>query len=67
MVTVDKDKKLFKSNNSNFGKMKRFGKPPDQASVSAPNGPKKEGFKGSCNIYHLFGHKKFFLGSLRLD
>ncbi|KAG2725088.1 hypothetical protein I3760_01G050000 [Carya illinoinensis] len=59
MVTVDKGKKkFFKSNNSNFRKMKKSDKPPQQASMSVPNGPKKEVFKGKCNFCHLFGHRR---------
>ncbi|KAG6645088.1 hypothetical protein CIPAW_08G099000 [Carya illinoinensis] len=59
MVTVDKGKKkFFKGNSSNFCKMKKSRKPPQQASMTVPNGPKKEIFKGKCNFCHLFGHKR---------
>ncbi|KAG6641745.1 hypothetical protein CIPAW_09G096200 [Carya illinoinensis] len=58
MVTVDKGKKkFFKSNSNNFYKMKKYGKPPQQAGMSIPNRPKKEVFKRKCNFCHLFGHK----------
>ncbi|XP_041003987.1 uncharacterized protein LOC121249343 [Juglans microcarpa x Juglans regia] len=60
MVTVDKEKnkKFFKGNSGNSHKMKKSGRPPQQASVSVPNEPKNEGFMRRCNFYHLFGHKK---------
>ncbi|KAG6706991.1 hypothetical protein I3842_06G009900 [Carya illinoinensis] len=59
MVTIDKGKKkFFKSNSSNFRKIKKPGKPPQQASMSVPNGPKNEVFKGKCNFCHLFGHRR---------
>ncbi|KAG7987697.1 hypothetical protein I3843_03G147300 [Carya illinoinensis] len=60
MVTVDKGKKkkFFKSNSGNFRKMKKSRKPPQQASMSVPNGPKNEVFKGKCKFCHFFGHMR---------
>ncbi|KAG7960597.1 hypothetical protein I3843_10G132500 [Carya illinoinensis] len=59
MVIVDKGKKkFFKSNSSNFRKMKKYEKPPQQASMSVPSGPKKEVFRGKCNFCHLFGYRR---------
>ncbi|XP_022859062.1 uncharacterized protein LOC111379859 isoform X1 [Olea europaea var. sylvestris] len=59
MITTNKGtKKFFKGSSSNSSKMKKFGRPSQQAIVSVSNGPKKEGFKGKCNFRHIFGHKK---------
>ncbi|KAG6706951.1 hypothetical protein I3842_06G008500 [Carya illinoinensis] len=59
MVIVDKGKKkFFKSNSSNFCKVKKSGKPPQQASMSVPNGRKNEVLKGKYNFCHLFGHRR---------
>lgn len=59
MVTINKSKnKLFKGNSSNFRKINKFEKTPQQASVSFSKGSKNESFKGICNFYHLFGHRK---------
>lgn len=60
IVTIDigKKKKFFKRNSNNFHKMKKYGKPPQHASVNILNEPKKEDFKKKYNFCHLFGYKK---------
>lgn len=38
--------------------MKKFGRLPQQATVSVSDGSKKESFKGKHNFCHIFKHKK---------